>query len=134
MPFISVTRLRLRSWRMLPLFLWHAILSNRQARKAPGNLGVDLLNDATLTFWTKSAWADEAAMKAYMLAGAHKRAMPTLMEMCDEASVVHWTQDDAALPSWTEAHRRMQADGRSSKVRRPSADHLAKRIAPPAKP
>lgn len=131
MPIISVTRLRLRSWRFLPKFFWYAIPSNVQVRKAPGNLGIDMLNDARLVFWTKTAWTDESAMKAYMLSGAHRRAMPTLMGMCDEAAVTHWTQQDATLPSWEEAHRRLRAEGRRSKVHHPSADHIALHITPP---
>jgi len=102
-----------------------------QARKAPGNLGTEVFNDAKLAFWTKSAWKDEASMRAYMLAGAHRKAMPTLMDMCDEAATVHWEQDSATLPSWAEGHRRMVESGRSSKVRNPSPDHDARRIAPP---
>lgn len=131
MPFISVTRLRLRSIWHLPKFLWHAIPSAGQARKASGNLGVDVFNDAKLAFWTKSAWKDEASMRAYMLAGAHRKAMPTLMDICDEACTAHYEQDGASLPSWTEVHKRLQESGRASKVRHPSPDHEARRIAPP---
>jgi quinol monooxygenase YgiN len=131
MPFISVTRLRVRSAWYLPKFLWHAIPSSAQARKAPGNLGVDLLNDAKFAFWTRSAWNDEASMRAYMLAGAHRKAMPALMDMCDEACTAHWEQEGSALPGWTDVHKRLQESGRASKVRHPSPDHEARRIAPP---
>jgi hypothetical protein len=31
-------------------------------------------------------------MRAFMLSGAHQRAMPKLFNWCDEASVVHWNQ------------------------------------------
>ena len=59
-------------------------------------------------------------MRAFVLSGLHKRAMPKLMEWCDEAAVVHWDQSTAELPSWSEAHRRMVQEGRQSKVRYPS--------------
>lgn len=131
MPIISVTRLRLRSAWYLPKFLWHAIPSGSQAKKAAGNLGIELLNDSNLAFWTKSAWKDEASMRAYMLAGTHRKAMPTLMDMCDEAATVHWEQDSPALPSWADGHERLQGSGRASKVRHPSEDQVAGKIARP---
>ena len=70
-------------------------------------------------------------MRAYMSSGAHKPAMRKLVGWCDEASVVHWEQESAELPSWTEVHRRMQADGRASHVAHPSVAHRAFRIEPP---
>lgn len=67
-----------------------------------------------------------------MVSGAHKRAMPKLPNWYDEASVVHWSQKTAELPSWAEAHRRMVEEGRQqSTVRHPSDSQLAKRITPP---
>jgi heme-degrading monooxygenase HmoA len=120
MPLVSITRLRVRSWRDLPAFLIEAFRSARQARTAPGNLAVTLLYDQDRTFWTRTLWSEEAAMRAFMLAGAHRAVMPRLLDWCDEAAVAHWTQDDAAPPAWEEAHRRMQQDGRRSRVNHPS--------------
>jgi hypothetical protein len=51
--------------------------------------------------------------------------MRKLLEWCDEAALVHWTQDSAQLPSWDEAHKRLQQEGRRSKVNHPSAAHTA---------
>lgn len=123
MPFISVTRLRIRALRFLPGFAVHAVRTRNQVRAAPGFRGGALLPDRDWTFWTMTAWTDEAAMRAYILAGAHRRAMPRLVRWCDEASIVHWVQDGADLPSWAEADARMRAEGRPSKVRHPSAAH-----------
>ena len=132
MPLIAVTRLRLRSMRFLPQFAWFAFFSNTQVRRAPGHLRSQVLNGARHTFWTMSAWENEDAMRAFMTAGTHRRAMPKLREMCDEASVVHWLQDTAELPDWPEAHRRMVAEGRPSKVNHASPAHIAGEIAKPA--
>jgi len=131
MPFVSVTRLRLRSLRYLPAFFLYTVPAFLQVKRAQGNLAVDALNDANLTFWTKSVWKDDASMRAYMLAGAHRRAMPKLAGWCDEAAVAHWTQESAALPDWKEAHRRLIAEGRKSKVKHPSAAHEAFEIPEP---
>jgi hypothetical protein len=135
MPVISVTRLRVRSLYYLPSFVYTAIRIAAQAKDAPGSLGVKVFRDRRNTFWTSTSWESEAAMKAFMLAPPHGPAMRKLMEWCDEAAVVHWTQDSADLPSWTEAHQRMQTDGRPSKVNHPSAAQRSYSIpAPIAKP
>jgi len=82
-----------------------------------------VLTDRDWTFWTMTAWESNETMRAFMNSGAHKKAMPRLLNWCDEASVAHWTQPDAALPSWEEADRRMRETGRSSKVFHPSPHH-----------
>ena len=123
MTFVSITRLRIRSLFFLPLFALHASRSLSQTRSASGFRGGELLNDRQWTFWTMTTWDSEESMRRYMLNGAHKKAMPKLMHWCDEASVVHWTQPEPTLPSWTEADRRMRSEGRISKVRHPSPEH-----------
>ena len=136
MPFISITRLRLRSFRFLPLFMLHTSRSLRQVKAAPrirgGSKqaerrsrfrGGSILADRSCTFWTMTAWDDQASMQGYTASGAHRTAMPRLLEWCDEASVVHWIQPDDTLPSWNEADRRMRTEGRPSKVRKPSIGH-----------
>lgn len=123
MVFISVTRLRIRSWRFIFAFAVHTLRSRQQVRKAPGFLTGALLNDRDMTFWTMTVWDSQQNMRAFMTRGAHQRAMPHLLNWCDEASVVHWTQLEATLPSWTEANAHMRANGRASKVRYPSPQH-----------
>ncbi|MBD0369711.1 MAG: hypothetical protein ICV60_02570 [Pyrinomonadaceae bacterium] len=131
MPFISVTRLRVRSIFYLPQFIWHALKSQRQAERAAGFLCGRVMRDKRNAFWTLTAWKDEAAMRAYRGAGAHMKAMPKLLDWCDEASIAHWEQEGAELPSWSEAHSRMVAEGRTSKVRHPSDAQLAGKITGP---
>lgn len=70
-------------------------------------------------------------MRAYMMAMPHRHAMGNLAGWCNEASVVHWTQDTPELPDWQEAHRRMVREGRRSRVRNPSSAHEAFQIAEP---
>jgi hypothetical protein len=129
--FVSVTRLRLRSSRFVPGFFLHAMRTNAQVRRAPGFQNGALLPDRHWTFWTMTAWNSAEDMRAYILNGAHKSAMPKLLHWCDEASIVHWDQLDAQLPSWQEADRRMRQDGRVSRLRHPGADHAAMTFAPP---
>ena len=133
MPVVSVTRLRVRSWRYLLPFIVFAVRSSRQAKTAEGNLGVTLLRDANLVFWTSTLWTTEDTMKSFMLSGPHRQAMPRLLDWCDEAALVHWPQPETQLPDWQEAHRRLQSEGRRSKVRHPSPAHEKYEIPKPAK-
>ena len=129
--FVSITRLRVRSWRFLPAFFLQTGSVIAQARKADGFGGGALLRDRQHTFWTLTLWQDQEGMRRYMTSGAHLRVMPRLLDWCDEASVVHWWQTSAAMPDWLEAERRMRAEGRISKVRNPSPDHAEMRFAAP---
>ena len=128
---VSITRLRVRSWRYLPSFFLRTLRIAWQAARSDGNLAVGLLRDRRNTFWTGTIWPDESAMKAFMHATPHGPAMRRLLEWCDEASLVHWTQDNADLPSWEVAHQRLEQEGRSSKVHYPSPAHIAHRFPPP---
>ena len=128
MPLIAITRLRVRAWHFLPAFILQSIRAAFQAHRAGGNESVAVLREAHRTFWTRSVWSDEHAMRAYMSADPHRQAMRSLAEWCDEASVVHWTQASAAVPTWEEAYERMQRDGRASRVNNPTEAHRAFRI------
>jgi hypothetical protein len=123
MTFISLTRLRIRSIRFVPLFAIHSLRTLNQVKKAPGFQDGALLPDRSWTFWTMTAWESQENMLAFMTTGSHKQAMPHLLHWCDEASVAHWTQTETALPSWTEADQRMRKSGRISKVLHPSPRH-----------
>jgi hypothetical protein len=131
MPLVSVTRVRLRSIRFVLPFFVLSTRSQTQLRTAAGFLGGALLADRHWTFWTMSLWSDAAAMRAYILNGSHKTAMPKLLNWGDEASVVHWEQAEAVLPSWAQAEQRMRSEGRASKLRYPSPRHAALGFAPP---
>ena len=123
MTFVSLTRLRIRSFRFVPLFALYTWRALRQIRRASGFQIGALLADRKWTFWTITAWDSEESMRQFMVSGAHKDAMPHLLEWCDEASVAHWTQPETEVPSWIEADRRMREGGRSSKVKNPSPQH-----------
>ncbi|WP_158942154.1 DUF3291 domain-containing protein [Granulicella sp. S190] len=125
MIFVSLTRLRIRSIRFLPLFVIYTLRSLRQVKKAPGFQRGALLPDRSWTFWTMTAWDQSDSMRSYMTTGDHKRAMPHLMHWCDEASVAHWEQEESTLHSWEEADRRMRESGRISKVNHPSPEHAS---------
>ena len=123
MAFVSVTRLRLRSVRFLPVFAVHTLRSLAQVRRSPGFHGGALLPDRQWTFWTMTLWDSSGAMRQYRNNSAHLTAMKYLMHWCDEASYVHWEQAAAAVPAWSEADTRMRSEGHVSKVNHPSPRH-----------
>lgn len=122
---VSVTRLHLRSLRFFPIFLFHALKSAGQARRAPGFVSGWLGGEGLSGNWTATVWESAEAMRAYRISGAHMVAMPRLMHWCDESAVTHWEQDHAALPSAQEAYDRLARNGRLSKVLQPSARQAA---------
>ena len=114
---VSVTRFRLRSLRLLPLFLLHANRTIAQVRRADGFVAGAVQRDADLAFWTMTVWRDERAMRAYGASGAHRKAIPHLADWADEASVARWRQPGDDLPEWPEAVRRLRDEGRPLTLR-----------------
>jgi hypothetical protein len=127
---VSITRLRVRSVFYLPVFIIHAMRTMIQAQSAEGIVGVETRLEKNNVIWTKTVWQDEARMKQYRGSGAHQIAMRMLSEMCSEASVARWQQENAVLPSWEEAHQQLLSQGKLSKVKHPSALQAAGRTAP----
>ena len=123
MPLASITRLRVRSLRYLPEFLFRALASVRQARATPGCLFADVRREAGLVFWTRTLWRDEPAMRAFLVSGAHRVVMPKLLDWCDEASLAQWPQEGDAPPDWATAEMKVRSEGRVSRVRNPSQAH-----------
>lgn len=127
----SVTRLRVRSLRFLPSFLWRTFQSQRQAERVLGFLGGRLLIDSGLTFWTLTVWQSEETMRGFRGSGAHARVMPRLAEWCNEAAYAHWIQTDNSIPTWEDAYEQLLAEGRLSRVEHPSQNHLDRQFARP---
>ncbi len=127
---VSITRLRVRSILLMPLFALHAMRTMTQAQKAAGVLGVETRFEPGNVVWTKTIWQDEAAMKGYRNTGAHQIAMRLLADLCSEAAYARWQQPTPALPTWEEAHQRVLTEGKLSKVKHPSPLHAAGKTAP----
>ena len=113
------------------MFALFALKSAREAARADGNLATRLLRDRRNTFWTGTVWTSDATMKRFMLSGAHRKAMNKLPHWCDEAALVHWSQESTEPPTWQEACARLQREGRPSKVNHPSPTHIAHQFPDP---
>jgi hypothetical protein len=122
---VSVTRLHTRRWRFLLPFALNVWRSARQAQRSAGFLNGALALERRLGFWTFTVWTDEQAMRVFRNSPPHTKAMPRLIRWCDEASYVHWQQDDASVPTPTVAFERLRDGGKLSKVNYPSVAQAA---------
>ncbi|HWB23834.1 MAG TPA: hypothetical protein VG738_00045 [Chitinophagaceae bacterium] len=120
MPFISLTRLKVRSVFYLPGFLRANEASVRQLVVTPGYLAGKELIDKAFVFWTVTAWEDEKAMKVFRNGEAHRKAMQKLPQWCSEAAYTHWQQDTAELPGTALMYEKIMTEGKLTKVRFPS--------------
>jgi hypothetical protein len=93
--------------------------------------GGRLLVNKKNVFGTMTAWKDQAAMNAYRTGGAHREAMPKLLNWCNEAAVVHWIQESSEIPSWHAAQQHMAKEGKPSKVNHPSSAQVSNHISEP---
>jgi heme-degrading monooxygenase HmoA len=125
MPIVSVTRLRLASKWHFPQFIFHALRSVAQARRSRGYMGGWTSNDEERGFWTATVWESLDAMRAFRNSGAHLKAMPKLLHLSDNASFTHFEQAGVDVPTPDAAYDRLLREGRLSKVKAPSAQHLA---------
>ena len=128
MPIGSVTRLHLRSGRFLLPFFWYGVRSARQAKRTPGNLGVQLRRTNGVAFWTLSMWETIEAMKKFIFASPHRKAMEKLPQWCDEASFCDWEQTGTEWSSWDQAAEKLHASGHLAKVLHPSEQQKAGKI------
>jgi len=112
------SRLELRSLRDVPGFLSAALKLRRQVRAMPGAVGVSLIATPTRkTFWTLSAWVDQASLDAFVATPPHDAVMQRYHERMVGSAFTTWTVKTRDLPErlsnarqlWTEAKRRLGA-------------------------
>ena len=125
MYFISVTRLRVRSILFLPQFFWANEASVKAIKKIPGFINGKELIDKGFTFWTVTIWQSPEAMKQFRNNDPHKSVMRKLPKWCDEAAYVHWAQETDEFPAWDVIYNRLLAEGKLTKVQRPSPQQTA---------
>jgi hypothetical protein len=108
MAYISITGLRLKSVIHAPRFWWFAVRSMMQAQAAAGNISA---NARTINgiHHTVSVWENKEAMRAYLLAGAHIKAMRIYKKIAT-GKVLGFEADTA--PDWSEVHELWREKGR----------------------
>jgi len=130
MYFISVTRLRVKSFLSLPRFFLANEASLKQLKKTMGFVIGKELVDKKLTFWTITLWEAESNMKEFRNSIPHRKAMQNLPHWCDEASYLHWVQEEKILPDWKTVYDKMITEGKITKVKFPSANQINKEYPP----
>lgn len=108
MVYVSITGITLRGWWHLPRFGWHAARSFAQARKAAGNLRAEVRRVGDVHH-TLTVWTDREAMRAYLVAGPHLRAMRDFRAIGTGRTIGYWSEEP---PGWDEALARWQAEAR----------------------
>ncbi|WP_409292510.1 DUF3291 domain-containing protein [Peribacillus sp. SCS-37] len=103
--FVSVTRLRLKGKRKLPLFFWHTLKSKSQVKKSEGLLYSSLNNEGWDTYWTLTIWENKNTMKEYRNKGSHINAMKVSRKIADELEFINWEAGDN--PTWDECKERL---------------------------
>jgi len=112
-PLIMGSRFELTSaWRS-PAFLAQAMRIWMQARRSPGILGVSLrAYPLRGTFWTLSAWTDEAALRAFAGADPHRSIVRRVRPWAKTATFRFWSAPAGKLGPgqlWAEAEARITA-------------------------
>ncbi len=130
MPFISVTRLRVKSLFFLFSFIRANEASVKELESSSGLLMGKELIDKKLTFWTITLWEDEDSMKKFRGSLSHRNAMQHLPKWCNEASYHHWFQEESECPNWTTISDKLYSEGKLSKVRNPSNAQITNQFPP----
>jgi hypothetical protein len=104
------SRLELRQLRDVPPFLTAALRIRRQMLGSPGALGVSLIaRPLHRTFWTLSAWQDQAALSAAVGREPHRQLMKRFRPRMAGSAFITWAVQPAALPiGWADALRRLE--------------------------
>lgn len=103
--FISVTRLRIKRKRKLPIFFWHTIKSIIQSKKAEGLVHSSFEKEGWDTYWTLTVWENKDCMKAFHNKGNHLKAMKISRNIADELEYINWEADN--IPTWNECKERL---------------------------
>lgn len=110
---VLASRLDLRSLRTVPAFLRMAMKVRKQVLASPGAVGVSLIAEPfAKTFWTLSAWADQASLDMFVASEPHLGVMRRFPPTMTGANFVTWVVSAETLPvAWDEAKRRLSEAG-----------------------
>jgi hypothetical protein len=107
---VMASRLELRRLRDVLPFLAAALRIRRQMLGSPGAMGLSLIaRPLRRTFWTLSAWQDQAALRGATGGEPHRQLMRRFRPRMAGSSFVTWTVPATDLPvPWDVAMRRLE--------------------------
>jgi heme-degrading monooxygenase HmoA len=107
---ISITLLKLKpGLDKLFGFIWHAVGSMNQSKKANGNLYTSA-NRVNGAYMTISAWSDAENITSFMHKGSHKAAMKAFRWMATGKTYRYTSRN---IPNWNDAYQLVLEHGRS---------------------
>ncbi|MDJ0767669.1 MAG: antibiotic biosynthesis monooxygenase [Ilumatobacter sp.] len=126
---VVVTQAELRSLRRLATFLSLSTTIAEQARRSPGNLGVELRSRSPRRWCTMTAWTDAEAAAAFVASDPHRSAMRETARLIRRNTFARFTTDDAlGAHLWPrafdalDASRALEASRDLDAARQPSPD------------
>jgi quinol monooxygenase YgiN len=108
---VMASQLPLRSRRTVPWFLLLTLSVVRQLERTEGLVGYTLLaQPMKKTFWTLSAWTDQAHLDAFARAMPHLAIIRRLRPHMGPTRFVFWTVPGSDLPmTWEQAIDRLMS-------------------------
>lgn len=97
---VQASALSLERRRHIPSFLVAAIRLGFTARRTNGFAGLSLIADLkSRTFYTLSAWSDEAALRQFVSQSSHQSVMRQFGPKMADSHFVTWSSADSTDPN-----------------------------------
>ena len=108
---VTITKLPLRSHRRIPRIMRDTWRIVRQLGRSDGLVGYALKADLIhKTFWTMSAWNDDAALAAFVRSDVHRAAMTALAPHMDGPRIQTFTLPGSEVPpTWRDVAENLAA-------------------------
>ena len=106
--YVSITGLRIKAFWHLPTFWHYAVPAMIQAKAEEGCLQADARTINGVKH-TRTAWVDEAAMRAFLYKGAHLDAIRAFRKIATGKTFGAEMQD---IPDWPTVHQMWRDRGR----------------------
>ncbi|UXA21325.1 hypothetical protein [Mycobacterium sp. SMC-4] len=109
---VLASRFQLRRYRDVVPFFVAALRIDAEVRRSEGAVGLALIaQPLRRTFYTLSAWRDQAAIDAMIATEPHRSVMLRYRELTSDSRFTTWSASDATPPTWQDARHHLGASG-----------------------